>query len=174
MPPPQRFGNWLVARLMRRLYHLPITDLGPYRAVRRNAAAVQAILNAGHLPSALEITDTFTLAAARKKLGAETFPPGDAHLIVEVDGRPAATAAEIEELHQLLTGLGATFIERAPDAGVDAAFAEARTAGARRPMRARHRLAARQRTHPRSFRSGAARRCLACIDELAVAHRDAV
>lgn len=79
------------------------------------AAAVQAILNAGHLPSALEITDTFTLAAARKKLGAETFPPGDAHLIVEIDGRPAATLAEIEELHQLLTDLGATFIERAPD-----------------------------------------------------------
>ncbi len=80
------------------------------------AAAVQAILNAGHLPSALEITDAFTLAAARKKLGAETFPPGNAHLIVEVDGRLAATAAEIEELYQLLTGLGATFIERAPDA----------------------------------------------------------
>jgi glycolate oxidase len=79
------------------------------------AAAVQAILNAGHLPSALEITDSFTLAAARKKLGAETFPPGDAHLIVELDGRPAATLSEIEELHQLLTKLGATFIERAPD-----------------------------------------------------------
>ena len=79
------------------------------------AAAVQAILNAGHLPSALEITDTFPLAAARKKLGAETVPPGKAHLIVEIDGRPAATAAEIEELHQLLTGLGASFIERAPD-----------------------------------------------------------
>ncbi len=79
------------------------------------AAAVQAVLNAGHLPSALEITDTFTLDAARKKLGAETFPPGKAHLIVEIDGRPAATLSEIEELHQLLTTLGATFIERAPD-----------------------------------------------------------
>jgi glycolate oxidase len=79
------------------------------------AAAVQAILNAGHLPSALEITDSFTLAAARNKLGADVFPPGNAHLIVEIDGRPAATLSEIEELHQLLTGLGATFIERAPD-----------------------------------------------------------
>ena len=79
------------------------------------AAAVQAILNAGHLPSALEITDTFTLAAARKRLGAETFPPGDAHLIVEIDGRPAAVAAELEELAQLLQALGASFIERAPD-----------------------------------------------------------
>jgi glycolate oxidase len=79
------------------------------------AAAVQAILNAGHLPSALEITDSFTLAAARKRLGAEVFPPGDAHLIVEIDGRPAATTAEIEELHELLVSLGATHIERAPD-----------------------------------------------------------
>lgn len=79
------------------------------------AAAVQAILNAGHLPSALEITDAFTLAAARKRLGAEVFPEGNAHLIVEVDGRPAAVSAEIDELHTLLESLGACFIERAPD-----------------------------------------------------------
>ena len=79
------------------------------------AAAVQAILNAGHLPSALEITDAFTLAAARKRLGADTFPPGNAHLIVEIDGRPAAVSSELEELYQLLTDLGASFIERAPD-----------------------------------------------------------
>ncbi len=79
------------------------------------AAAVQAILNAGHLPSALEITDAFTLDAARKRLGAEVFPPGNAHLIVEIDGRHAAVTSELEELYQLLNSLGATFIERAPD-----------------------------------------------------------
>ncbi|MBX3740735.1 MAG: FAD-binding protein [Akkermansiaceae bacterium] len=79
------------------------------------AAAVQAILNGGHLPSALEITDTFTLAAARRKLGADVFPEGNAHLIVEIDGRPAAVLSELEELHALLLSLGATFIERAPD-----------------------------------------------------------
>lgn len=79
------------------------------------AAAVQAILNAGHLPSALEITDGFTLAAARKRLGADVFPPGEAHLIVEIDGRPTAVAAELEELHDFLQTLGASFIERAPD-----------------------------------------------------------
>ena len=79
------------------------------------AAAVQAILNAGHLPSALEITDSFTLGAARRMLGEETFPQGNAHLIVEIDGRPAAVAAELEELYQLIQSLGATFIERAPD-----------------------------------------------------------
>lgn len=79
------------------------------------AAAVQAILNAGHLPSALEITDAFTLAAARKRLGASVFPEGNAHLIVEVDGRTAAVAAEIDELQLLLESLGACFIDRAPD-----------------------------------------------------------
>jgi glycosyltransferase involved in cell wall biosynthesis len=36
MPPQQRFGNWLTARLMNHLYGLSITDLGPYRAVRRS------------------------------------------------------------------------------------------------------------------------------------------
>jgi hypothetical protein len=36
MPPHQRFGNWLTSRLMRRLYHLPVTDLSPFRAVRRD------------------------------------------------------------------------------------------------------------------------------------------
>jgi glycosyltransferase involved in cell wall biosynthesis len=39
MPFPQRFGNWLVARLMRSIYKLPVTDLGPYRAIRGDLLA---------------------------------------------------------------------------------------------------------------------------------------
>ena len=34
MPPHQRFGNWLSANLMRQLYQVTVTDLGPYRAIR--------------------------------------------------------------------------------------------------------------------------------------------
>ncbi len=34
MPPHQHFGNWLTARLMRLLYGLQVTDLGPFRAIR--------------------------------------------------------------------------------------------------------------------------------------------
>jgi glycosyltransferase involved in cell wall biosynthesis len=34
MPPAQRFGNWLVAQLMRRTYRVELTDMGPFRAVR--------------------------------------------------------------------------------------------------------------------------------------------
>jgi glycosyltransferase involved in cell wall biosynthesis len=33
----QRFGNRLASWLMRALYRLPVTDLGPYRAIRREA-----------------------------------------------------------------------------------------------------------------------------------------
>ena len=36
MPPQQRFGNWLASRMMNLLYGLSVTDLGPYRAIRRS------------------------------------------------------------------------------------------------------------------------------------------
>jgi hypothetical protein len=39
MPPHARFGNWLVARLMRLLYGLKVTDLGPFRAIRAGVLA---------------------------------------------------------------------------------------------------------------------------------------
>jgi glycosyltransferase involved in cell wall biosynthesis len=39
MPRHARFGNWLVARLMRALYGLHVTDLGPYRAIRADLLA---------------------------------------------------------------------------------------------------------------------------------------
>ncbi|WP_367870451.1 FAD-binding oxidoreductase [Luteolibacter sp. Populi] len=80
------------------------------------ATAVQRILNRGHLPSALEITDGFTLAAARRRLGPEALPEGEAHLMVEVDGRPAAVKSEIKELEVLLQDLGALRVDRATTA----------------------------------------------------------
>jgi hypothetical protein len=36
MPPHQLFGNRLVASLTRRLYRIELTDLGPFRAIRRD------------------------------------------------------------------------------------------------------------------------------------------
>ena len=35
--PHQRFGNWLTSRLLQLLYGLRVTDLGPFRALRRDA-----------------------------------------------------------------------------------------------------------------------------------------
>ncbi len=80
------------------------------------AQAVQEILNSGHLPSALEITDAFTLQAARDYLGQDCLPPGEAHLIVEIDGRNSAVEAELPELDGLLKRIGAIEVERHPDA----------------------------------------------------------
>ncbi|MEN8796801.1 MAG: FAD-linked oxidase C-terminal domain-containing protein [Akkermansiaceae bacterium] len=80
------------------------------------AAAVQAILNAGHLPSALEITDQFTLKAARDYLGQDCLPEGDAHLIVEIDGRSSAIAGELPELKKLLESVGAIAVDLHGDA----------------------------------------------------------
>ena len=81
------------------------------------AGAVQTILNAGHLPSALEITDQFTLKAARAYLGADSLPKGDAHLIVEIDGRSKAIASELKELESVLSEVGALSTEAHGDAG---------------------------------------------------------
>jgi glycosyltransferase involved in cell wall biosynthesis len=39
MPPHQHFGNRLVAALVQRIYGLPLSDLGPFRAVRRDLLA---------------------------------------------------------------------------------------------------------------------------------------
>jgi glycolate oxidase subunit GlcD len=78
------------------------------------AAAVQSIFAHGHLPSAVEIADRFTLEAARKHAGAETaIPPGEAHLLVEIDGQEASVQAEAAELTGLLRDAHAVSVESA-------------------------------------------------------------
>ena len=77
------------------------------------AGAVQAILDSGVLPSALEITDAFTLAAARDYLGEENLPPGDAYLMVEIDGKIDSVASEIASLEAFIKDLGALRIDLA-------------------------------------------------------------
>lgn len=73
------------------------------------AAAVQNILHAGHLPAAMEITDSFTLQAARNYLGGDLLPQdAKGHIIVEIDGRDQAVAAELPEIEQILYQTGAT------------------------------------------------------------------
>ena len=79
------------------------------------AGAVQGILNGGHLPSALEITDEYTLDAARAYLGENALPKGKAHLIVEIDGRAQAIPAELLELREILEKAGALSIEEYGD-----------------------------------------------------------
>ena len=70
------------------------------------AAAVQSILNAGYFPSALEITDAFTLDAARKYLGPDSLPGrggsfdrGNRRVEIGGAGR-AGRACRIDSEHQ--------------------------------------------------------------------------
>ncbi len=79
------------------------------------AEAVQAILNGGWQPSGLEITDGFTLKAARDYLGPEMLPDGDAHLIVELDGRRDTILQDLSALRSLVDSLGALSVEEARD-----------------------------------------------------------
>ena len=79
------------------------------------AVAVQTILNSGWQPSGLEITDSFTLSAARDRLGSEVLPDGDAHLIVELDGRQDSVLNDLVHLRELIESLGANSVEEARD-----------------------------------------------------------
>jgi glycolate oxidase len=77
------------------------------------AACVQHIFREGFLPSALELADRFTLQAARRHLGAEHLPKGDAHLLVEIDGQTASVRSEVRTLAELLKTGGALEITTA-------------------------------------------------------------
>ena len=77
------------------------------------AACVQHLFREGFLPSALELADRFTLEAARRHLGAEHLPKGDAHLLIEIDGQPASVRSEVRILAQLLKSGGALEIDTA-------------------------------------------------------------
>jgi glycolate oxidase subunit GlcD len=77
------------------------------------ANAVGRILDAGYLPSALEIADKFTLRAARAYLGESVTPQGDAHLLVEIDGHDASVRGELAALAGLVSGLGCICLEEA-------------------------------------------------------------
>jgi glycolate oxidase len=70
------------------------------------ARAVLAIQKAGFLPSALEIADRFTLQAARQYVG-KSVPPGNALLLVELDGQIGSVKRELKQLIPLLKKAGA-------------------------------------------------------------------
>lgn len=75
------------------------------------AAAVQNTLQGGHLPCAIEITDAFTLEAARNHLGPSVLPAGaKGHIIIEIDGQEDAVSTELEAIAHILRNTGATDI----------------------------------------------------------------
>ena len=84
-----------------------------FRDLRAASKAIRAMFAAGFLPAAVEIADSFTLEAAREFRPGNTFPPGDAHLLVEVDGQRESVRAEASSIARLLRAEHATAIETA-------------------------------------------------------------
>jgi glycolate oxidase len=75
------------------------------------AAMVQEIFAAGFLPSSLEIADKFTLEAARHDSAAAHVPPGNAHLLVELDGQKKSVAVEMEKIRDLVSNRNPSALE---------------------------------------------------------------
>lgn len=84
-----------------------------FRTMRAAAKAIQEVFAHGFLPAAVEVADTFTLEAAREFKPGAKFPPGGAHLLIEIDGQPASVKSEVRELARLLTAQKATAVETA-------------------------------------------------------------
>lgn len=95
----------IVTEIILRLLPLPparATLSAAFGTMSQAAAAVQEIFAAGFLPSSLEIADSFTLEAAREKIGKEIVPPGSAHLLVDLDGQEESVRSEATAIHELL------------------------------------------------------------------------
>ena len=87
-----------------------------FASMKEASAAVQAIFRAGFLPCAVEVADGFTLQSARNAHADQkgTFiPPGNAHLLVEIDGQKASVLSEGKSLKALLAGNKALEVELA-------------------------------------------------------------
>src|SRR6202167_6222690 len=100
----------LVTEITLRLIPAPPARAGlaaSFANARAAAFGVQHVLGRGFLPSALELADRFTLEAARRHLGSQHLPPGDAHLLVEIDGQPNSVHSEAHTLADLLKSGGA-------------------------------------------------------------------
>ena len=82
-----------------------------FDSMREAAATVQKIFGAGFLPSSLELADHFTLEAARHDSGLADVPPGNAHLLVELDGQPETVQVEMEKLQAMVRGCSPTALQ---------------------------------------------------------------
>ncbi|MBI4324687.1 MAG: FAD-binding protein [Chloroflexi bacterium] len=100
---------------------LKLLPLPPFRAglavglpsMRQATDAIRAIFAGGFLPSALELADAFTLAAARKRTGSRRLAGCQAHLIVELDGQERSVRSEARQLERIVRPVGPLFIQRA-------------------------------------------------------------
>src|SRR5436190_15669120 len=95
----------VVTEITLRLLPLPparSTLSAAFGTATQAAEAVQAIFAAGFLPASLEVADHFTLEAARRDLSKMIVPPGNAHLLVDLDGQEESVRSEAAAIRELL------------------------------------------------------------------------
>ena len=83
-----------------------------FRSMRDAARAIRTVFASGFLPSALEVADAFTLAAARRRTGSRMLEGCHAHLIVELDGHERSVRGEIRALAGVLQTCQPLFVKR--------------------------------------------------------------
>lgn len=104
----------IVTEATLRLLPLPparATLSASFATIAESAAAVQEIFAAGFLPASVEIADHFTLEAARRDSGGRDVPPGNAHLLVDMDGQEETVRLETEKLRALIAGRNPAAVE---------------------------------------------------------------
>ncbi|MCF7669136.1 MAG: FAD-binding oxidoreductase [Verrucomicrobia bacterium] len=84
-----------------------------FGSMRMAAKAIRSVFAAGHLPCALEVADSFTLEAARKRTGNSLLKGCLAHLIIELDGQEKTTRAELRQVERVVRELEPRFVRRA-------------------------------------------------------------
>lgn len=87
-----------------------------FSSMRAAARAIQAIFGNGHLPTAVELADAYTIAAAQKRTGSKRLKGCQAHLIVELDGQRTSVRHEIRSVAKLIKSFAPLFVERAHEA----------------------------------------------------------
>src|SRR3954468_218105 len=106
----------VVTEITLRLLPLPparATLSAAFARMSQAAEAVQEIFAEGFLPSALEIADSFTLEAAREKIGKAIVPPGNAHLLVDLDGQEESVRSEAAAIRGLIAAKKPNTLEMA-------------------------------------------------------------
>jgi glycolate oxidase subunit GlcD len=99
---------------------LKLIPLPPFRAClavgfASMPEALQTLHNifaAGFLPCALEVADSFTLAAAYRRTKSKRLQGCRAHMIVELDGQKKSVRSEIKDLEKIVRLQSPLFVER--------------------------------------------------------------
>jgi glycolate oxidase len=84
-----------------------------FRSMKDAAKGIRTVFASGFLPSALEVADAFTLAAAEKRTGSKLLTGCKAHLIIELDGQEKSVRGEVRALMKILSALNPLFMQRA-------------------------------------------------------------